>query len=200
MMINELNGQIYLKKTPKTIYTPTKEDLDTLEIVNNDAVLEESKPELDFGSFDGCLSFWQAYDDENGIDLIERSMMPSENLILHFNSEEEINKEFISLNEFLEKATFVGRKWRIPGSDRFAEMLNSDRERTVLYEYDNMSLALDIHTEFGLMFALMLRDPEAYGKNNCLCEVNNEVEAYKDKAFTYKKVYNYLSRGNIRGL
>ena len=192
MMINEFNGQIYLKKAPKSIYTPTKEDLDTLEIVNNDAVLEESKPELDFGSFDGCLSFWQAYDDENGIDLIERSMMPSENLILHFNNEEEINKEFISLNEFLEKATFVGRKWRIPGSSEFAQMINENRERTVLYEYDNISLALDIYSDFSPMFVLMLRDPETYENNNCLCEVNNEVEEYKDKTFTYKKVYNFL--------
>ena len=46
----------------------------------------------------------------------------------------------------------------------------------------------------------MLRDPETYENNNCLCEVNNEVEEYKDKTFTYKKVYNFLSKGNIRGL
>ena len=79
-------------------------------------------------------------------------------------------------------------------------MINENRERTVLYEYDNISLALDIYSDFSPMFVLMLRDPETYENNNCLCEVNNEVEEYKDKTFTYKKVYNFLSKGNIRGL
>ena len=200
MMINDFTGQIYLKRMPNSIYTPVEEDLEHLEIVNDNTHLEKSRPEVDYGSIDGCLSFWQAYGDENGIDLIEKSLMPSENLVLHFNNEEEMAKEFIPLTEYLAKAKWVGRNWRLPGFYEFAEMVNSVGETTVLYEFDNISLAVENHYELGQIFKLILRDPEAIEKSSFLCEINNEAEEYKDKAVTYKKVYNFLSKNNRFGL
>lgn len=193
-MGNFMLGQIYLKRLPKSIYTPTNEDLDNLEVVSEIHYSEETKPMIDYGSIDGCLSFWQAYSTEDGIELKEKSIMPSNKLSLHYDSLEELEKDFISLPDFLERAEFIGKKWRMPGTDKNSEFINSLGERTILYEYDNIMLVQNTHSFFGPTYEIMIRDPEAFLPDKCIGEVDDKVEEFKDKKGTYKKVLSFLSK------
>ena len=192
-------GQIYLKKLPKSMYESKKDDLNSIEIVKPNAYVEETNPEVDYGLIDGCLSFWQAYGGEDGIDLVERSIMPSNNLTIHFNNKEELEKEFMPLTEYLAKANFIGRKWRISGNDEATKHINSFTDRTVLYDGDNIMLVQNNHSQLGPMFEVMLRGNESINQSKYICEVNELAEEYKDKVTTYRKVFSYLSKSRTRG-
>lgn len=193
-------GDIWLKKVPTRICTEETPDFDKLEIVSDLDSLKESIPEPDFGTIDGCFSFWQAYGDENGVDLLERALIRSDRLILHFDNPEDMKKDFISFTEFLAKAKFIGRKWRIPGNGPEAEFINSLGDRTVLFGYDNVFLIHNNHSQFGPIFELMIRDPESVEQDECLCEVSETAQEFRDKASTYCKVLGFISRSKNMGL
>ena len=199
-MENLMMGQIYLKRLPKSIYNKVEEDLNNLEIVSDVTYSEESKPRVEYGLIDGCLSFWQAYSSDDGIDLIEKNLDPEKNLTLQFNTKEEMERDFIPLAEYLAKAEFIGRRWRVPGNDEISRFINSLGEKTVLYSFDNILLVQNNHVELGPIFELIIRDPEAIEQDKCICEINELAEEYKDKAITYKRVYNYLSKNSKLGL
>ena len=195
-----LMGQIYLKRMPKSIYKPVEEDLYSLEIVSDNTYSEESKPEIDYGSIDGCLSFWQAYGEMGTYDMIEAGLILNSRLTIHYDSKERMDKDFISLTEYLGRAKFIGRRWRVPGNDENTKFINSLGERTVLYELDNIMLVQNNHSQLGPIFELMLRDPESIEQEKFLGEVNEAAEEYKDKANTYRKVLKFISKSKTREL
>lgn len=197
-MNNLINFPIYLKLPRKT---NKEEDLDSIEILDIDSEIEDEE-EFDYEAIRGCMSFWIATVDDSGIDMLEQKPVgfDFDAMTMHYDTKEEMEKDFISLTEFLAKAEFIGRRWRYPGFDEVANFINKNDDRTALYRTDQFLLVQNNQEFLGPMFDIMLYDNEFDLPNRTLFEKASEADVYKDKGYTYKAVLDYLIRNKKKKL
>ena len=130
--MEKLNNEIYLKKGPSKGKINIEEANQFLESEEDDLELDLIESELGdqfddiiamalesfFDSFPeynldwtGCDSFWTLKETDNKIIMIERPLT-GQGITKEYKSKEDIFKEFISLNSFLENGTYIGKFFR----------------------------------------------------------------------------------------
>jgi hypothetical protein len=109
-----------------------------------------------------------------------------------YESLEELNVDFISLSEFLEKAEYVGRYFkRTKPIGRDKSYMQEDRSIFLLYLYDNVAIyriieedifSGDDYEEYKVLSCRYLEDGnyEFYG---------DYIESFNDKAGVYNAIY-----------
>lgn len=139
---------------------------------NNGAFREE---------WSGCKNFWTCAENEDGI-IMSEHILNEEAAEKEFKSQEELEKEFISINSFLENANYVGkffrRTKRIYEDDK--EYLPVNHNVFALYELDGIILAIkqkDGKTVFDIIPSQLTRDGnyELYGSQKVSFDNKKEI-------------------------
>lgn len=210
-----MNGGIYIKIRPSN---GTIDDEETDQFLES----EEDNPELGFikselgDQFDdiiamaferfydlfpelnpdwtGCDSFWTLKETDKGITMNEHSLT-GQGIIKEYKSKEEISKEFMSLNSFVESGKYIGRFFRrtriVNPEDK--EFLPVDHNTFALYE--NSGVILVVRNDNGKnVFRVISKrftadnNYEYYGETKI--SYNNEQET--KKAITKQLAYKEL--------
>ncbi len=201
-----INGEIYLKKGP-TVFNQKHNLNDKLDELNFELskgnpdlslfetlkFYEELKEEVqgkeDVIDYSGTEFFWQAFNDNNGV-LVTCAMASYLDKI--YKSIDEMERDFIKLSDFLDKATFVGRKFRrtkpalLPSGVSAKMYMNETDERyhIVLYAMQDLFLVKK-YSKFG----------EEYQLINSQCTMDGNYEFYgkvfdqfADKDMVYREI------------
>ena len=143
---------------------------------NNGAFREE---------WSGCKNFWTCAENEDGI-IMSEHILNEEAAEKEFKSQEELEKEFISISSFLENANYVGKFFRRTKSiyEDDKEYLPVNYNVFALYELDGIILAIkqkDGKTMFDIIPSQLTRDGnyELYGSQRASFDnkkvINNEI-------------------------
>ena len=215
-----MTGEIYLKKGPTLIkpeesFAETEEfDLmiqelkedpnvpkDYIEYLISNHQKEEERKEKGILDYTGCNSFWMSVIKDDGIYMVEKSNSPVLDVVRKYNSKEEVDRDFIRLRVFLEKAKYVGKKFK---RTKVLEVTHSDGglslhsdylfiPSTILYAMGDCSIVL---SEYGFLdekkFSVMSSQYIKDGNYEIMDGVNDE---YKDQAALYQKVLHQLTDG-----
>ncbi len=214
-----MNGGVYIKRGPETIvydveqHKKNKERTEKLrnEMFNdpgtpNDflvAMFTLSKMEKIFDdalgkqTYGGCDSFWILLIGDKGIEMNEREVSieepaPETTSKRFFDSKEEMDKRFISLDTFLDEAEFVGKKFKKPAKLR----IDMYTKRILLYKTDTIWLTYEKNKDLGTEgFFIHSKRPgveslnyKTYGRTH---------KEFNDKSGIYFSVLNQLTRGNL---
>ena len=222
-MIILMTGEIYLKKGPKIVMPNIEDYMDDEEFeafiedlrINSNAseelinsLIEEHEKdkkimETGLKDYSGCDSFWMSIIEEEGIRMVEKNDFQLQNMEKVFRTKEEIDREFIRLRVFLEKAQYVGKYFKRtapldriePNGIRMRD-INYNRgpvETLILYADDHLMLAIQTRKllsyetkRFCIISPKYLEDGnyEIYG------EVNNE---YDDTGELYYAILKQLT-------
>ena len=147
-----INGEIYIKngsepyhmseRTKDLIYDldfdASKENPDfvAMEYVDKFRQFEGLEGEDDYS---GCNEFWVSMIDENGINMIEQSLL---NTTKRFANKQELDKSFTRLTDFLEHARYVGRYFKRtkPVNSNDKSYMEDDNSALVLFATDRLML------------------------------------------------------------
>ena len=201
-----INGEIYLKKGPIVFnqYHNLNDKIDDLKFVlskgNPDLSLfetlefyEELKEEVwrkdDVIDYSGTEFFWQAFNDNKGV-LVTCAMASSLDKI--YKSIDEMERDFIKLSDFLDKATFVGRKFRrtkpiVFQAGKVAKMYMSETGEyyhVVLYAMQDLFLVKK-YSKIGEEYQLINSQCTMDGNYEFYGEVFNQ---YADKDMVYREI------------
>lgn len=143
---------------------------------NNGAFREE---------WSGCKNFWTCAENEDGI-IMSEHILNEEAAEKEFKSQEELEKEFISISSFLENANYVGKFFRRTKSiyEDDKEYLPVNYNVFALYELDGIILAVkqkDGKTMFDIIPSQLTRDGnyELYGSQRASFDnkkaINKEI-------------------------
>lgn len=210
-----MSGELYLKNEPERIETsPVSfeeeeafemfvEELknnpnvpeDFIEGMIEDHEAEKDEKEKGIPDYSGCDNFWISIIRDDGIAMVEQDSIPELGLVKKFKTKEEVDEKFIRLRVFLDKAKYVGKKFRrtkaVKTRTMTGEILMDASYRyahsiTVLYALDNIMIAVEdgpfsSKKRFLVISPRYLEDGnyEFYG------EQNNE---YMDKPEVYQAI------------
>lgn len=211
-----INGEIYLKRGPEIgDSSNTIKKLDDmiygLELLRTkekdsekiDDFLTQAKNLKDYAesvdgkiSFAGTNSFFKAFTTDGiNIELRECNIASKKSRL--YNSLEELNNDFIKLSDFLNKATFVGRKFRRtkPLGANFGKtdrsfMNTSLDEHIVLYATQDLFLAKEINYSGDDAYTLIYSRYTLDGNYVFYGPVYSE---YKDTQKVYSEIMEQLS-------
>jgi hypothetical protein len=212
-----MNGGIYIKIRPSN---GTIDDEETDQFLES----EEDNPELDFikselgDQFDdiiamaferfydlfpelnldwtGCDSFWTLKETDKGI-IMNECPLTGKGIQKEYESREDISKEFISLNSFLENGKYVGKFFRrtklVNPEDK--ELLPVNHKIFALYENSGTILAVkdsNGKNEFRVISKKYTEDNnyEYYGDKKLSFDDEKEIK----KAITKQLTYNNKNR------
>lgn len=220
-----IDGEIYLKRAPKVnnysqLIEETKDTIFDIEFdiskekpdFSKSKSLDEYRHQLNRIQhnhnqldYSENIYFWQlSTEDGQTISLtICTPYIGNKNIVYH--SIERMNQDYIKLSEFLEKATFVGRKFR-----RTKPIINTDGEEDLTYTKD--SLATVINTQYIVLYAtqelflikridMMHKDEYSLIVSKYTLDGNYEFfgpvyEEYKDKNKVYTEILEQVSNYN----
>jgi len=216
-----INGELYLKRGPEIFDSYT----DELEDKINEIEFDVSKENPDFSKlpllnaykmlndtnesikgkidYSGTDSFWQLYT-INGINCKLCECRKLYGLERNYNSPEKINADFIKLSEFLNKATFVGRKFnrtkpiismmnKIDKSYMSTDLDIYSTKYIVLYATQNLFLIKRIDRVLGEKYALINSRYTLDGNYQFFGPVYDE---YRDKNKVYQEILTQVSGYN----
>ena len=170
--------ELYIKRRYEVFY---REGLELLDMNVN-------KPVKDYSWID---EFWHLEKEDNGYSLrvYDNKEVDAER---NYESLEELNVDFISLSDFLEKAEYVGRYFKrtkpIGGDKSF---MQEDRSIFLLYLYDNVAIyriiekdifSGDDYEEYKILSCRYLEDGNYDFYGDC-------IESFNDKAGVYNAIY-----------
>lgn len=212
-----INGEIYLKKGP-SIFNSTITLSDVYERID-DLNFELSKENPDFSlardlkayenlkdqfeAVDGKLDysytedFWQAYKERNGI-LLKCSYSNSVERV--YKDIEQLESDFVKLSDFLDKATFVGRKFRrtkpvihhTGKGDKSYMFVDDKYYYIVLYAMQDLFLVMK-HSYNGDEYLLINSQYTLDGNYEFYGEVFQE---YADKDMVYREILEQIENKN----
>lgn len=162
--MDKLNREIYIKIEPtKTdISNEDAKNFITVSTVGNDLALMESELGDQFDEiiamalekfremfhpyvldWTGCDSFWTLKETDKGITMNEHSLT-GQGITKEYKSKEEISKEFMSLNSFVESGKYIGRFFRRTriANPEDKEFLPVDHNTFALYENSGVILVV----------------------------------------------------------
>ena len=148
---------------------------------HSEAVLKED--------WTGCNNFWTSKEAENGIIMIEHTLTGTRSK-KGFKSKEELEKEFISIESFLEKGNFIGRFFRRTKniSDEDKEYLPVHHSIFALYEKEGTILAVkqvDEKTVFDII-------PKRYTLDGNYEYYGEQKVSYDNKIIINKEIVKHL--------
>ena len=214
-----INGEIYLKKGSESadLSELIKKTDDIIFCLDYVKPIEKDKEKIDDfltkfkllktyeesidekQSFSGAGSFWKAFTtDGRSIELRQCDIVQNDARI--YSSIEELNSDFIKLSDFLNKATFVGRKFKRTTPLK-AKNGKSDRsfmdvtynEYIVLYATQDLFLVKETDELDGDKYRLIYSRYTLDGNYVFYGEVYSE---YKDKQKVYSEILEQLKTYN----
>ena len=216
-----INGELYLKRGPEIFnqntgqledkinqleFDVSKENPDFSKLPQLNAyknlndMIESIKGKIDYSGTD---SFWQLYT-INGINCKLCECMNLYGLERNYNSPQKINADFIKLSEFLNKATFGGRKFKrtkpiismMNKTDKSYMPIDNDIYATkyiVLYATQDLFLIKRIDGVLGEKYALINSGYTLDGNYQFFGPVYDE---YRDKNKVYQEILTQVSEYN----
>lgn len=211
-----MNGELYLKRGPEVF--KSDEWLDYYDDIITDIEFDASKENPDFSkyhqldryqdlkdtviSLDGELdysgtnSFWQLFTND-GIDLklIKCEYIPKE--VKTYKNKKSLDKNFIKLSIFLEKATFIGRQFvrtkPTKDSEDYSYMKLEGYRYIALYCMQDLFLIKYIAPGLGERYALMNSMFTLDGNYEFFGPVHEE---YRDKNKVYSEILAQINDYN----
>ena len=160
---------------------------------NNGAFREE---------WSGCKNFWTCAENEDGI-IMSEHILNEEAAEKEFKSQEELEKEFISISSFLENANYVGKFFRRTKSiyEDDKEYLPVNYNVFALYELDGIDELKGTigiaHTRWATHGkpSKINSHPHMDNTNSFAVVHNGIIENYQElKSFLTEKGYTFLSQ------
>lgn len=215
-----MTGEIFLKKGPTVIeknkpitqndkFNILSQNLDELDSADEfidfmvkdlESVGESNKhSELDYT---GCNSFWMSVVNDDGIYMIEKINSKTTGITKIYNTKEEVDKDFIRLRVFLEKAKYIGKKIiRTELLEDSQGELYSNYMYTpalILYAKGDCSIVLQEFNsineeEFSVMPSQFISD----GKFEIM---DGATEKYKNPTEVYSKILKQLTNEQTKTL
>ena len=205
-----INGDIYIKTKPDIYKTGTVEDL------KYDLEYEASKEganELFFHALDKIDeivakdgkanysymdNFWVLVTNGKQINLLFQD--PFIDKVVSFDSKSQMNKKYMRLAEFLDKATYVGRYFRrtTPVNDDDFSYMDKDSNILVLYTDGKIMLINDRYDDHDI-YAILSPEYLVDGNYQIYGDLN---DGYTDKAELYRAIHRQIIEQNeeIKGL
>jgi len=201
-----INGEIYLKKGPtvfnqeynlnariddlKFVLSKENPDLSLFETLEfYEELKEEVQGKADVIDYSGTEFFWQAFNDNNGV-LVTCAMASCLDKV--YKSMAEMERDFIKLSDFLDKAIFVGRNFRrtkpiVFQTGKVANMYMSETDEyyhVVLYAMQDLFLVKK-YSKIGEEYQLINSQCTMDGNYEFYGEVFNQ---YADKDMVYREI------------
>ena len=151
-----------------------------------DKMIEQGKP-----IYDSYKKFWVLIITDDGIRMVEQSDK-TQKKVIKYDSAIEMEEEFISLREFLEKSEYLGKEYHVYGDFEALSMCSNDEEvtfdsvityyagdRAIIFNKKSNKFELSVAGEF----------------NDNIIDYNIHInEEYRDKAEIYQVIYKQLSK------
>ena len=151
-----------------------------------DKMIEQGKP-----IYDSYKKFWVLIITDDGIRMVEQSDKTPKKVI-KYDSAIEMEEEFISLREFLEKSEYLGKEYHVYGDDEALSMCSNDEEvafdsvityyagdRAIIFNKKSNKYELSVAGEF----------------NDNIIDYNIHInEEFRDKTEIYQAIYKQLSK------
>lgn len=218
-----VNGELFVKNHPDVFnadksLTGVRDKIHDLEFETSKenpdlsvmSTLEDYQKLNDrFTDYDGKLDysnmdkFWQLVTNGKEYELRVVSKysfeMKSGNAIRHYNSLDDLRKDFTSLREFLDKSTFVGREFKrtkpiineITGKFDKSYMHDiGDNKEIVLYATQELFLVRSFDEILGNKYELINSKYVQDGNYEFFGPIYDE---YKDKTFVYQEIMKQLN-------
>ena len=153
--------------------------------------------------YNGCSDFWQLFVCNYKIIMDMKSDNANFKYRKVYNCKYEIDKDFIKLSEFLDKATFIGKKFKrtkpiiSENNRKDTSYMNPEYyEYIVLYSYNNIFLTKEIWSEGKCYYLLDSR----YFLDGNYIFYGETYKEYKDKSMVFRdivsQVINYKEEKN----
>ena len=151
-----------------------------------DKMIEQGKP-----IYDSYKNFWVLIITDDGIRMVEQSDKIQKKVI-KYDSAIEMEEEFISLREFLEKSEYLGKEYHVYGDGEVLPKCSNDEkvtfdsvityyvgDRAIIFNKKSNKYELSVSGEF----------------NDNIIDYNIHInEEFRDKAEIYQAIYKQLSK------